>query len=96
MLRPETQIMTKFLLTALISFALFTCGDGDAEADVTVDRPGNGIPAAVETAFAAAYPGATDIEWDVDDDHYEVEFRVNGDKMEVEYSFDGRVLDIED
>ncbi|MBB4080444.1 hypothetical protein GGR28_003078 [Lewinella aquimaris] len=89
--------MLKLFTTLFFVVAVLACGNVETETDVeTVDIPNNGIPAAVETAFRTAYPAATDIEWDVDDDHYEVEFKVNGDKMEVEYGFDGRLLDIED
>ncbi|MCP9234686.1 PepSY-like domain-containing protein [Lewinella sp. JB7] len=87
--------MLKFATTLFFIVAVLACGNVETEEE-TIDIPGNGIPAAIETAFRAAYPGATDVEWDVDDDHYEVEFKVNGDKMELEYGFDGKVLDFED
>ena len=81
--------MMKFLLTALFAFALISCAD-QSTAEATE------VPAAVKSAFEAAYPGATDVDWEMDDDHYEVEFEMNGEEMEVEYSATGEVLEMED
>ncbi len=80
--------MMKFLLTALFAFALFSCDEATTDATE--------IPIAVTSAFEAAYPGATEVDWEMDDDHYEVEFEMNGEEMEVEYSATGEVLEMED
>ena len=74
--------MLKYLLTAAIPFAVFTCGDADADTAAEV-------PAVVQSAFEAAYPGATEVDWEEDDDHYEVEFTLNGEEMEREFSATG-------
>lgn len=74
--------MTKLFSAALLSLALFACGDADADGMAEV-------PAVVQSAFEAAYPGATDVEWEEDDDHYEVEFMLNGEEMEREFSATG-------
>ncbi|MBB4080442.1 putative membrane protein YkoI [Lewinella aquimaris] len=79
--------MIRLTTTAVLAFALFGC----AETAEAVE-----VPAAVQSAFQAAYPGATDVEWSKDDDHYEVEFDMNGEEMEVEYSATGEVLEMED
>ena len=91
--------MSKLFLSVLLTFGLLACGDNVDEAngtEVTVDYPKNGVPAEIQAAFAAEHPNATDVEWDVDDDHYEVEFRLSGDKMELEYDFEGNKIDFED
>lgn len=76
----------KYLLTAALAFMLFACGDSDVAATE--------VPAAVTSAFEAAYPGATDVEWEHDGDHYEVEFDFNGEELEVEYSATGEPMGI--
>ena len=75
--------MKKLVYSTLFAFALFAC-DESAEA---VD-----VPAAVQSAFTAAYPGATDVEWEQEGDHYEVEFDMNGEEMEAEYSATGEEI----
>ncbi|PHK98101.1 hypothetical protein CGL56_13000 [Neolewinella marina] len=77
----------KSIFTALFAFALVAC----AETAEAVE-----VPAAVQSAFQAAYPGATDVEWEEDDDHYEVEFNLNGEEMEAEFSATGEQLELED
>ena len=81
--------MTKFLLSSLFAIVLFGC---DAEGTANEVE----VPAAVQSAFSSAYPGATDVEWEEDGDHYEVEFTINGEEMEAEYSATGEVLEMED
>ena len=80
--------MTKFLLTALFAFTLFACDDADTTAAE--------VPAAVTSAFESAYPGATEVEWEQDDDHYEVEFTMNGEEMEAEFSSTGEMLEMDE
>ncbi len=75
--------MKKLLFSTLFAFALFAC-DESAEA---VE-----VPAAVQSAFQAAYPGATDVEWEADDEEYEVEFMLNGEEMEAEFSAMGEEI----
>ena len=83
---PKTTTMLKLTTTLLLTFALFACGDADMEA---VD-----VPAAVTSAFASAYPGATDVEWEADGDHYEVEFDFNGEEFELEYAANGELMEM--
>lgn len=77
--------MLKFATTLLLAFALFACEESAADVDV---------PAAVTTAFNSAYPGATEVEWEEDGDHYEVEFNFNGQEMELEYSATGELMEM--
>ena len=72
--------MKKLVFSTLFAFALVSC----AETAEAVE-----VPAAVQSAFQAAYPGATDVEWEEEDDHYEVEFDMNGEEMEAEFSATG-------
>ncbi len=81
--------MLKSCLLTLLTFALFACGDGGTAAEVEV-------PAVVQSAFEASYPGATDVNWEEDGDHYEVEFKFNGEDFEVEYSATGEPLEMEE
>ena len=75
----------KYCFTLLLALALFACGDSAADVEV---------PTAVTTAFNSAYPGATDVEWEEDGDHYEVEFDYNGTEMELEYSATGELMEM--
>lgn len=79
--------MMKFLFSALFALALVAC----AETAEAVE-----VPAAVQSAFEAAYPGATDVEWEDDGETYEVEFNMNGEEMEAEFSPTGEMLEMED
>ena len=98
-LRPPLPTAPQRETGGQLAFGLLAC-DGNAnetdEPEVIVEYPNNGVPDAIQASFAADHPNATDVEWDVDDDHYEVEFRLNGDKMEIEYDFNGRKIDFED
>ena len=99
MFRHNFTAMSKYFLATVLAFGLVACGDNVDDADETevrVEYPKNGVPAEIQAAFAADHPNATDVEWDVDDDHYEVEFRLSGDKMEIEYDFEGNKIDFED
>ncbi|WP_157974366.1 hypothetical protein [Lewinella sp. IMCC34183] len=80
--------MMKFLLTAVFAIALFACDDANTTAA--------DVPAAVTDAFNSAYPGATNVEWEMDDDIYEVEFDMNGEEMEAEFSSTGEMLEIDE
>lgn len=54
------------------------------------------IPGAVKTAFAKAYPNASDVEWEMEGGHYEVEFEITDDKeMSVVYDGNGSLLETE-
>lgn len=78
--------MLKFIFTTALAFLFFACGDSDVAPTE--------VPAAVQSAFEAAYPGATDVEWEEDGDHYEVEFDFNGEEFEMEYSATGEPMEM--
>ena len=81
----------KNLLLVLLLFAgiLTSCGDAD-------NKVPESIPANVLQQFNQAYPGATDVEWEVEDDTFEVEFDFNGEEMEINYDREGNVVDLDD
>jgi len=81
----KTCIMTKYFLIALFALGLFAC----EEASMTAAD----IPAPVMTAFKTAYPTATDVEWEKEDDGYEVEFDMNGEEMEIKFDAMGKMID---
>jgi hypothetical protein len=72
--------MQKLLITALLAFGFFACDDNVDPVEV---------PDNVRTAFESAYPGATDVEWEMDDDHYEVEFMLDGQRMDTDFDMNG-------
>ena len=77
--------MKALTLSLFVALLIVACGDKDAAASQ--------IPAPVKAAFQAAYPGATDVEWEVDDNEYEVEFDMNGEEYEATYSATGMLKD---
>ena len=86
------NLLTVFLFAGLLS----ACGTGGTDAtDPNTGIP-EAIPALVLQQFNQAYPGATDVEWDVEDDSFEVEFDFNGEEMEINYDREGNVLDLDD
>ncbi len=52
-------------------------------------------PAAAKSAFAKAYPGATNIKWDKEDGAYEVDFELGGKKMSAVYDAKGTLQESE-
>lgn len=89
--------MTKYITIALLAGGLFACdadtNNNNASVSVADD---DAIPAGIVAAFNAAYPAATDVEWDKERKSYEVEFKINGDKKEINYDFNGKIIEIED
>ncbi|PPK85206.1 hypothetical protein CLV84_2098 [Neolewinella xylanilytica] len=79
--------MKKLLFSSLFAIALFACGETAEAVEV---------PTTVQSAFNAAYPGATDVEWEEDGDAYEVEFMLNGEEMEAEFSALGEEMMVEE
>ena len=79
--------MMKYLFAAALTLTLFACDNSAAAED---------IPAAVTAAFNAAYPGATDVEWEHEGDEYEVEFDFKGEEFEIKYDMAGNVLEMEE
>jgi hypothetical protein len=58
--------------------------------------PGNGsVPAAVTTAFARQFPGATKVKWAVKDGQYEARFKQKRQEMSAVYAADGSLGEME-
>ena len=58
------------------------------------DLPASAVPAPVREAFAAAFPQATSLEWDWDEDDraYEVDARDGKREIEAVYTEAGRLI----
>ena len=78
----------------LLSFALLLGTLTACETETSLED--NQVPAAVMSAFKAAYPSATDVEWEMEGDTYEVEYKINGEEFENEYSATGELLEAEE
>ena len=85
----------KAIYVLALALFMFSCneakddegmGDDDATVETTMSI---NVPQAVKDAFAATYPNATDIEWEMEDGKYEVEFEVEDNEMSVLYNADG-------
>jgi hypothetical protein len=76
--------MQKLIIAALLAFGFFACEESVDPVEVPVN---------VLQAFETAYPGATDVEWEQDDDHFEVEFELNGEEMEREFDVNGMEME---
>lgn len=79
--------MSKIIFCCCLALSLFACGETDTNVNAS------DVPATIMTAFNAEYPGATDVEWEKDDDSYEVEFKMNGEEMEVDYDMNGQMIE---
>ena len=54
------------------------------------------IPAAAKSAFAAKFPGAQKVKWDIEKPgEFEAEFKLNGSEMSVLYDANGTLLETE-
>lgn len=70
------------IFTFLISF-LFVSGAFAQYSNL--EKPT--LPETLKTAFRNKYPGATNVEWELEDEHYEVEFtNKKGQREELWYS----------
>lgn len=58
------------------------------------------VPAAVTTSFSAKYPGATDVEWERENEDnkaiYEVEAEVNGKGIKAKFDESGNLISQDD
>ena len=58
------------------------------------------LPPAVASAFETRYPGATDVEWELekedDKELYEAEFKLEGKEMEASFLADGTFVEEEE
>lgn len=53
------------------------------------------VPEAVQSAFNSAYPEAKDVEWEMENDIYEVEFELGENEHEAAYNAAGNKLEFE-
>ncbi len=55
------------------------------------------VPQVVQSAFAAKYPGATNVSWEMDKENnaetYKAKFELNDRKMDVEFTPDGTLVE---
>jgi hypothetical protein len=70
----------------LLSLALFLF----TSCDKTLDP--SKVPAAVTTSFNEKYPGAENVEWEMDGQNYEAEFKLNNEKVAAEFSPEGAFI----
>ncbi len=71
------------LLTAiaLVGFAQFALGQN--------------VPKAIEDKFAAAYPGAKEVEWEAEEGNWEAEYEMGEDEGSVTYDVQGNLVETE-
>ena len=86
-----------FVLTmALLLSALPACNDDKKTNATSDDISVNDVPEPVRTAFAAKYPGATDVKWeDATEDGtktYKAKFETNGTKKKAEFGTGGNFI----
>jgi len=55
----------------------------------------NEVPSNLRTAFEQAHYGATDVEWEKDQDSYKVEFEIKREDYEIWYTTDGSISKME-
>jgi len=78
------SIMKKtFLLISAMGFALMSCGQNIAAADV---------PSLVLNTFKATFTNAVDIEWEKKKDHFEADFEIGTADHEVQINPAGNIL----
>lgn len=83
--------MKKILFTAVISAFLLNCNCQEKKEDKQVI-----VPELVKKSFAAKYPTATKVEWDVEENgEFEAEFDLNKSEMSVLYNANGDLLETE-
>lgn len=89
--------MKTYLTTCLAGFTALLLALPAVQAGQSLNE--SQVPAAVLSAFRAAYPNAAEARYEQEAENgsttYEVEFRLDGQKMEAEYSADGKILKIE-
>lgn len=77
---PINQFMKNFLFIAFAILVLLTYSCDHNKADV---------PEEVKSTFSTMFPNASDIEWEMDDDMWEVEFEWNDMEYEACFNPDG-------
>ena len=77
---PINQLMKNYLFIVFTILALLTYSCDCNKADV---------PEEVKSTFSTMFPNASDIEWEMDDDMWEVEFEWNNMEYEASFNPDG-------
>jgi hypothetical protein len=76
----------KILITAISILFLAACA-------CEIEIASSDVPQSVTSAFSSKYPGASDIEWEIEKEdgklYYEAEFKLDGKKKEVHFRPDG-------
>lgn len=88
------------LSVALATCALPACDNKSKSATETNDDIATSeVPQAVQSAFAAKYPGVTDVKWENATENnaktYKAKFTQNGSKMKVEFGADGSFIKVD-
>ena len=84
------------LSTALLLAAFPACNDDKKTKSGTDDISVSDVPESVRTAFAAKYPGATDVQWENATEDgtktYKAKFETNGTKKKAEFGTGGNFI----
>ncbi|MEO8588858.1 MAG: PepSY-like domain-containing protein [Flavobacteriales bacterium] len=87
--------MKKMIMAALLLLALMGCGNEPAQeeqeaTEASAEQATLDVPDPISAAFAAQFPAATDVKWEMEDATvYEAEFTENGVKRSASYAADG-------
>ena len=79
------MIFKRIALLSVLSMLLLFAGCDNEVSEVQV-------PDAVQAAFIAEFPAATDVEWEMDGRQYEVDFKLDGEHHEAKYDAEGNVI----
>lgn len=90
------------ILALLVAMTMYSCNQhsddaagGDDDAMEATETAKSDVPEAVTSAFNVAYPDATDVEWEQEDDKYEASFTNAEMKMSALYNADGSFVSSE-
>jgi len=82
----RTLILMVLILGAGV--LMYSCKQGAK--NTSEEKAEKAVPEAVTKAFEAKFVGATDVEWEQEEEGvYEAEFKVNGQEMSAEFASDG-------
>jgi hypothetical protein len=98
----EKRIMKKFLLILAIGFSAISfqgCNDDKGKTSTDTDKddiPASQVPQPVQSAFAAKYNAATNVQWEQAQENgaktFKAKFTVDGKKIKAEYDSTGRFI----
>ncbi|MEZ5017104.1 MAG: hypothetical protein R2800_08615 [Flavipsychrobacter sp.] len=83
------SIIILALATVMFSCNSETAAEDNTEQMTTETAEVVSVPEVVKLAFAKAQPNATDVEWEIEGDKYEVEFELGEMDMVIIYNADG-------